>query len=260
VNIVPYTFPKTGSPVRVVSVDGEPWFVATDVCAVLEIGNPRQAVSYLDDDEVQQEPVTTNDGSGRVLLTNIVSEPGLYSLILRSRKPQARAFKRWITHDVIPAIRRTGQYEAAPQVPQSLPEALRAYADEVEAHQETRARVAELEPAAHSWNVLADAAGDYSLRDAAHILNRDPNITTGQNRLMTTLRELEMIDRKGVPYARHSTHLTERLRSYEHPHTGEAVLGRPQIRVTVAGLQYLHKRLGGVAPLRFLQLPLDGAA
>ncbi|MEV6854758.1 Bro-N domain-containing protein [Streptomyces microflavus] len=103
-----------GSEVRSLILNEEPWWVAADVCAVLEINNARQAVSYLDDDEVQQAPVTTNDGSGRTPLTNVINEPGLYSLILRSRKPQAKAFKRWITHEVIPAIRKNGRFEAEP--------------------------------------------------------------------------------------------------------------------------------------------------
>lgn len=101
---------------RTVVIDGEPWFVAADVCAALNIGNTRQAVSYLDDDEVCQAPVTTNDGSGRELPTNVVNEPGLYSMILRSRKPQAKKFKRWITHDVLPSLRKTGTYTVPAQV------------------------------------------------------------------------------------------------------------------------------------------------
>lgn len=105
-----HQFPATGQAVRTVMRDGEPWFVAADVCAALGIGNPRQAVSNLDDDEVRQEPVTTTDGSGRELQTNLVSEPGLYSLIMRSRKAEAKAFRRWVTHDVLPAIRRDGGY------------------------------------------------------------------------------------------------------------------------------------------------------
>src|SRR5690606_8936963 len=108
--LIAFQFRETGQAVRTVMVDGEPWFVAADVCAALGIGNPRQAVSHLDGDEVRQVPVTTTDGSGRTLPTNVINEPGLYSLILRSRKPEAKAFKRWITHEVLPAIRKTGGY------------------------------------------------------------------------------------------------------------------------------------------------------
>ncbi|MEE4419563.1 Bro-N domain-containing protein [Streptomyces bugieae] len=108
-----FTFPETAQQVRSVTIDAEPWWVAADICAVLELSNPRQAVSHLDEDEVRQVPVTTADGSGRTLPTNVISEPGLYSLVLRSRKPQAKAFKRWVTHEVIPQIRKQGKYDPA---------------------------------------------------------------------------------------------------------------------------------------------------
>ena len=87
--------------------DETPWWVAKDICDVLEINNSRQALSYLDDDE---KGVTTNDTPGGAQEMAIINEPGLYSLILRSRKPEAKAFKRWITHDVLPTIRKHGMY------------------------------------------------------------------------------------------------------------------------------------------------------
>ncbi len=139
-------------------------------------------------------------------------------------------------------------------------EALRAALESEEGRLAAEARVKELEAPAAAWNVLADASGDYSLRDAAHILNRDPGISTGQHRLMKFIRELEMVDRKGVPYAKHNAHLTERPQTYLHPQTREVMLAKPQIRITVRGLQYLHGKLGGVAPLQYEQPGLDGAA
>ena len=90
--------------VRTVMVSGEPWFVAVDVCKALELSNPTVAVSRLDEDE------RSKFNLGRQGEGTIVNEAGLYSLILGSRKPEAKAFKRWITHDVIPAIRKTGGY------------------------------------------------------------------------------------------------------------------------------------------------------
>lgn len=88
--------------------DGEPWFVAVDVCRVLEVGNSSDAIRRLDEDE--KMGVDIIDPHGREQETRCVSEPGLYSLIIRSRKPQAKEFKRWITHDVIPSIRKHGAY------------------------------------------------------------------------------------------------------------------------------------------------------
>lgn len=93
--------------VRVLNRDGEPWFVAADVCKALEI-DPT-ATRRLDDDEKMTLRLTQGE-SNRTSDTNIVNEPGLYTLVLGSRKPQAKAFKRWITHEVIPAIRKTGTY------------------------------------------------------------------------------------------------------------------------------------------------------
>lgn len=90
--------------IRVIDIDGEPWFVAADVCRALDIGNPSQAITRLDNDEVS---LILNEGGHEL---NIVNEPGLYSLVLGSRKPEAKAFKRWITHEVLPAIRKTGSY------------------------------------------------------------------------------------------------------------------------------------------------------
>ena len=95
--------------VRVVECEGEPWFVAKDVCECLELTNTSQTLSHLDDDE---KGIISNDTPGGKQEMSIISEPGLYSLILRSRKPEAKAFKRWVTHEILPSIRKTGHYGA----------------------------------------------------------------------------------------------------------------------------------------------------
>ena len=94
-------------PVRIIERDGDPWFVAKDVCDILEICNSRRSTSLLDEDE--RGVHTVNTPSGKQEMT-VVSEAGLYSLILKSRKPEAKAFRRWVTHEVLPAIRKTGAY------------------------------------------------------------------------------------------------------------------------------------------------------
>ena len=94
-------------PVRIIDQDSELWFVAKDVCKVLEIKLQANSTRYLDDDE--RGVCLINTPSGEQEMT-IINEPGLYSLILRSRKAEAKAFKRWITHDVLPSIRKTGAY------------------------------------------------------------------------------------------------------------------------------------------------------
>lgn len=112
-------------PIRTVMVDGEPWFVAKDVCEALDITNSRDAVARLDDDE---KGVVLTDTLGGAQELSAVNEPGLYTLILGSRKPEAKAFRRWITHEVLPALRRTGRYGAPGSVTQSISE-LRAAMD-----------------------------------------------------------------------------------------------------------------------------------
>ena len=93
--------------IRTLTIDGEPWFVAADVCKALELGNPSMTVERLDADEKGISSIDTLGGQQRMA---IINEPGLYSVILCSRKPEAKAFKRWITHEVIPAIRKYGGY------------------------------------------------------------------------------------------------------------------------------------------------------
>ena len=97
--------------VRTITRNGEPWFVANDVCQVL--GVYRTQTRRLDDDEKDVHTMHTPGGEQKI---NIINESGLYALILTSRKPQAQAFKRWITHEVIPAIRKTGSYNTMPTV------------------------------------------------------------------------------------------------------------------------------------------------
>ena len=128
---------NTFGQVRILEKDNELWFVAKDVCDCLEIKNTTDALKRLDNDE------RSRFNLGRQGETNIVNEYGLYNLVLSSRKPEAKEFKRWITHDVIPQIRKTGTYSM--NIPKSLPEALRAYANEVESHNATKAIVAQQE-------------------------------------------------------------------------------------------------------------------
>ncbi len=90
--------------VRTLVIDGEPWFVLTDVCNALELSNPSKVAERLDDDERSKSDL------GRQGETNIINESGLYNVIFRSDKAEARDFRRWVTHEVLPAIRRTGSY------------------------------------------------------------------------------------------------------------------------------------------------------
>ncbi len=147
--LIPFNYQN--HQVRTIVINKEPWFVAADVCAVLEISNPSDTVKRLDDDE---RTLVSIEGASNSL--NVVNEPGLYSLILGSRKPEAKAFKRWITHEVIPQIRKTGIYDA--RIPKTLPDALRAYADAEEQRVKLLAENVELRPKAelHDTFLAAD--------------------------------------------------------------------------------------------------------
>jgi len=114
-----------GHQVRIITDEqGIAWFNAADVCAALGFGNSRQVLTRLDHDE--RGVISTDTPYGKQLM-NAVNEPGLYSLILGSRKPEAKRFKRWVTHEVLPAIRRTGSY-ATPAATPALPHGIHVVA------------------------------------------------------------------------------------------------------------------------------------
>lgn len=106
---------KNGTPVRVQVINDEPWFVAKDVCHILGISNHIDAVSRLDEDE-RMDGVGITDPIGRKQQVNAVNESGLYHLIFQSRKPEARKFRKWVTGELLPTLRKTGHYELKPRL------------------------------------------------------------------------------------------------------------------------------------------------
>ena len=128
---------KEFGKIRVVERSGAPWFVGKDVCDCLEIGNSRDAAASLDDDEKGVALIDTPGGKQEM---SIISEPGLYSLVLRSRKPEAKAFKRWIVHEVLPAIRKHGGYLTPKKLEESLlnPDVLIRLATQLKEEREAR--------------------------------------------------------------------------------------------------------------------------
>ena len=132
---------------RTIEKDGEIWFVAKDVCDALELTNPTMALGRLEDDE------RAKFNLGRQGNANIVNEYGLYSLVLASRKPEAKSFKRWVTHEVLPSIRKTGQYS---NLPQDYLSALKALVASGEAKQKAEQELAIAQPKAnYTDNVLS---------------------------------------------------------------------------------------------------------
>jgi len=166
--ITPFNF--SGAQVRAITKDGEPWFVASDVCSVLEIKSHRDAVSTLDDDERESLIVDTLGGPQSSVCVN---ESGLYSLVLRSRKPQAKAFKKWVTSEVLPAIRKTGGYQSASLaiLPKDYASALRQLADQYEETEKLRLTVEAQRPAVEYVEKYVKADGLFGIRETAKILN-----------------------------------------------------------------------------------------
>ena len=243
--IIPFTF--NGTEVRTITIDGEPWWVAADVAQALGIINSRNMVARLDGDE--KGVCLLDTPGGRQNLT-IISESGLYSAIVRSDSIGATQFRMWVTREVLPTIRKTGSYAVVEQraLPQDFASALREFAAEIEAHEETKAALGVAQPRAEAWDAIASAEGDYSVGDAAKILAR-ASIPTGPTRLFGQLADLKWTYRGGDgawrAYAERVErgYLAEKPSFHYHPKSGERVVDPPQVRVTVRGIDRLRQRL-----------------
>ena len=176
--------------IRTIEVNNEPWFIASDVCRALEIVNTTDALKRLDDDEKSRFNLGLSGGD-----TNCINEYGLYSLVLGSKKQEAKEFKRWITHEVIPQIRKNGSYN----LPQSLPEALRLYADQVEKNEKLAAENAKLLPKAEFFDAVTDSKTAIPIGDVAKILD----MGIGRNKLFEFLRQKDILTYDNRPYQRY---------------------------------------------------------
>lgn len=169
--------------------NGGPWFVAKDVCDILGHSNVSMALDRLDDDE------RSKFNLGRQGETNIVNEAGLYSLVLGSRKPEAHEFKRWVTHEVLPQIRRTGGYIPTTDVDDDMTILAKAVMIGQRTMEEQKRRIAaqeshikELEPKARFADAVAASDGTCLIGELAKML-RQNGLDIGQNRLFKILRE-----------------------------------------------------------------------
>lgn len=173
------TFVYSGAEVRTVRKDGAPWFVLKDVCGVLNLGTPARVAERLDGDEVSLTHLT--DSLGRLQETTVISESGLYNVILRSDKPEAKPFRKWVTAEVLPAIRRSGGYIAGQN--DLSPAELMAKALKVAEHTlaERDARISSLQvqnaimaPKADYFDELVERNTLTSFRDTAKELGIPP--------------------------------------------------------------------------------------
>lgn len=203
---------KFGS-VRVIERDGEPWFVANDVFRVLEVSNSKDALRGLDDDE--KSGVDIIDPHGREQITNCVSEAGLYSIILRSRKPEAKTFKRWITHEVIPSIRKHGLYateEVLDKMIDSPEFGIKLLTSLKEEREKRKAlesvvevqgnQLEEQKPLVEFANRVSNTDRLISVGEMAKLL-KDKGFNVGRNKFFGYLRENKILMGNNVPYQKY---------------------------------------------------------
>ena len=171
---------------------GEPWFVLKDCMSILDLGNPTETVKMFDEDEFSTAEVI--DSIGRRQQAYIISEPGLYRLVMRSRKPEAKEFQRWVTHEVLPSIRRTGGYIPTTDADDDmtiLAKAVMIGQRTMEAQKrkiaEQQTRIVELEPKARFADAVAASDGTCLVGELAKML-RQNGMDIGQNRLFRLLQ------------------------------------------------------------------------
>ena len=180
--------------VRTTIIGGEPWFVAADVCRALDLGNPTRALDRLDNDE---RTLISIKGASNGKPVNGVNEPGLYSQVLGSRKPEAKKFKRWITHEVIPAIRKTGGYHVPQSPEEQMAQGLIA-AQKLLAEKDKR--IEEMRPKEIFADAVSVSKTDILIGDLAKLIKQNGH-DIGQKRLFAWLREKGyLIKRKGLDW------------------------------------------------------------
>lgn len=249
------TFNFNTAPLRVLTdKNGDPWFVAKDVCDILKISNPSDALQSLEDDE------KTNLGNSYVWPEPgkrplIISEPGLYRLVMRSRKPEAKDFQRWVTHEVLPSIRKHGIYATETTIDQILADpdfGIRLLTDlknERAKRIEAENQIKELEPKAKALDDFTNMPDALLVREAAKLLS-NAGTPIGEKELR------EWLSRHGWTYRHAGTwwaasdrvkagHLVMvEARSHGQHKDGSSFAFAPTIKITRKGLTLLHTRLG----------------
>jgi anti-repressor protein len=246
-------FSYEGNDVRTIGLDGETWWVLKDVCDVLELSNSRIVADRLDEDDVSQTYIA--DSLGRNQETTVVNESGLYAVILRSDKPQAKPFQRWVTHEVLPSIRKTGMYATREAAEKILgdPDFLIAALTEIkeireknavlsEAVAAKRQQIAELQPKVLFADAVSASRETILIGELAKIL-RGNGVEIGQNRMFEILRnEGFLIKRKGTDYNMPTQRAMElglfRIKETAITHSDGHVTISKTVKVTGKGQQY----------------------
>lgn len=258
-------FQFNSQQVRTTIIDGEPWFVASDLCSVLSIKNSRHAMSSLDTDE---KGVVITDTLGGAQRSSIVSESGMYSLVLRSRKDEAATFRRWVTKEVLPSIRRTGSYSVAPAPvfdwtnPAFQRQMLTTQLATLDRAEAAETQLAIAAPKVAGYDSLMDASNTWSLKKAAHLLCNE-GFDTGQNKLFEWMRENGWVCLDNSPRQDKINAGFLQAKIYEEPvayhRNGQPIYAEPQSRVTPKGLDQLRKVLAAPQPRQLTAAPIAKA-
>ena len=199
-------FSYEGNEVRTIQRNGEPWWVLKDVCDVLGLSNPSIVADRLDEDERQKVDPKHYLGSQSNVPITIISESGLYNVILLSRKPEAKKFKRWVTHEVLPQIRKHGAYVTTSKLeeimndPDSWIMLLTTLKAERQAKEQLQLQAAENKPKVIFADAVSVSEGTILIGELAKILKGN-GVDIGQNRLFERLRQDGyLIKRKGTDY------------------------------------------------------------
>ena len=247
-------FSYEGKEIRTIQRNGETWWVLKDVCGVLGLSNARMIADRLDEDDVSLAYVT--DSMGRRQQTNIVNESGLYNVILRSDKPEAKKFKRWVTHEVLPQIRRHGAYITTSKIeeimndPDSWIKLLTALKEERQEKERLQLQTAQDKPKVVFADAVSASDGTILIGELAKILKGN-GIQIGQNRLFERLRQDGfLIKRKGTDYNAPTQKAMElglfRVKETAITHSDGHVTISKTTKVTGKGQQYfVNYFLGG---------------
>lgn len=202
--------------VRTITKDNEPMFCLADICKALEIKNATDVAKRLEEDEVTRLNLGSQSGE-----TNFVTESGLYAVILRSDKPNAKKFRKWVTSEVLPSIRKNGGYIANQE--QMTPEQIVANALIVAQNiisQKDR-QIEEMKPKAEFFDAVADSKTAISMNEVAKVLNIKGY---GRNNLFEFLRENKVLDRWNVPYQRYVDNGWFRVIEQHYQKNGEPIV------------------------------------
>lgn len=181
--------------IRVFEIDGEPMFLAMDIAKALDYAHTERMTTRLDSDEIQTHQISGFGNRG----VTLINESGLYSAILGSTKPEAKIFKKWVTKEVLPSIRKTGSYSLQPKIPQTYAEALLEAGRLALELEKSQAKIEADKPKVEFYEMLSANSQSLSVGDFAKLLSKQ-GFEIGQNRLFEWLRESGYIDNRNIPY------------------------------------------------------------